>query len=99
MDEPEITITYRGWTLLVPILMIAIGGILLVGVGPENASLALMGGIIAFIGILTLGVLLVMVLGLNVSARMLKEKSQQTPPSFREKIESNEQKNETKSVD
>ena len=99
MNEPEITITYRGWTLLVPILMIAIGGILLVGVGPENASLALLGGIIAFIGILTLGVLLVMVLGLNVSARMLKEKSQRTPPSFREKIESNERKNETNSVD
>ncbi len=102
MNKPEIEITYRSWILIVPILMIVIGGVILVGLGgmgDEYASLALIGGIIAFIGVLTLGVLLVMVLGLNYSARMLSEKKQQIPPTFREKIENNEQKTEEKTND
>ncbi|MFW9832244.1 MAG: hypothetical protein ACFFD8_10770, partial [Candidatus Thorarchaeota archaeon] len=50
-----------------------------------NAMLALFGGMLAFIGVLTFGILLVMIVSLELSTRSLK-RQRPTPPALSEEL-------------
>lgn len=70
-DQKEATLTYRRWTLVIPILFIIVGAILINFSWGFNPILGLLGGGLAFIGILTLGYLLVIIISFEVATRKL----------------------------
>ncbi|MFX0206033.1 MAG: hypothetical protein ACFFDT_08595 [Candidatus Hodarchaeota archaeon] len=89
--EQDIEVVYQRWVIIVPILMILIGWLVFQFVRSYNKSIALLGGLIAFVGVLTFGVLLSVMLGIELGARVL-EKQASSQVSFREKIEADEKK-------
>ncbi len=89
-NTKKVTVEYRVWILLIPIIMIIIGTIIFNVMGSQNSSIALLGGIIILIGVFTFGILLITVIGLKFAARSLSVKSESSI-SFREKMKSEEQ--------
>ncbi|MFX0013839.1 MAG: hypothetical protein ACFFB2_03665 [Promethearchaeota archaeon] len=88
-DSQNLEVLYRRWIILIPILMIIVGSAIMAVVGPYNKSVALIGGIIVFIGILIFGTLISIIIGIEFGVRTLAKKVQ-APLSFREQIEANE---------
>ncbi len=89
-NTKKVTVEYRVWILLIPIIMIIIGTIIFNVMGSQNSAIALLGGILILIGVLTFGILLITVIGLKFAARSLSVKSESSI-SFREKMKSEEQ--------
>ena len=71
--------------------MIVIGIIFMFVAGLSNPSIGLLGSGLVLVGLLTFGALLSSILGMEFATRMLAKK-EYPETSFREKIESNEQK-------
>ncbi len=91
--DPQLKITYRRWIILIPILMILMGMWIFYEFPRINPSIALLGGLIAFIGVITLSILLFMLLSIELSARALVKKIE-PPVPFSEKFEGVKQVNE-----
>ena len=92
-DKQKAEVEYRRWIIIVPILMILIGSTIFIVVGSYNKAIGLIGGMVVFVGILTFGTLLSIMLGIEFGARMLAKKAP-SQSSFRENIEANEQSKE-----
>ncbi|MFX0049914.1 MAG: hypothetical protein ACFE8U_01350 [Candidatus Hermodarchaeota archaeon] len=92
-DTQNVKVIYRRWTLLIPVLIVIIGGFLLIIVGPYNSAIGMIGGLIVLIGVFTLAALFSVVLGLEFASRTLA-KNTRSQSSFREKIEANERVDE-----
>jgi len=84
-DSQQPRLIYRRWILLIPVLMIIVGFLLFIYIGPSNSAGGLFGGFIAFTGVLAFGILFSAVIGMEAAVRMLK-KPDSTRPSFREKL-------------
>lgn len=78
-ETRDVKIVYRRSTILIPIVIFVLG-IILVGLGIFNPLLGLFGGILVFIGVLTLGIVLVMVISLEASSRALRKQRPIPPP-------------------
>ncbi|MFW9904654.1 MAG: hypothetical protein ACFFFH_10000 [Candidatus Thorarchaeota archaeon] len=85
----DIEVEYQRWVIIIPILMILIGWLVFYLIRSYNKGIALIGGLTAFIGVLIFGVLLSVMLGIELGARVL-EKQTSSQMSFREKIEADE---------
>ena len=85
-NQSEYKIVYRKWALGIPVIIIALGIILLLIDGDSYTSIGLIGSLMVIIGLLTLGVLLVSIFAITFSARtIIKPKESHT--SFREKLQ------------
>jgi polyferredoxin len=92
-DKQKVEVIYRRWIIMVPILMILIGSFIFYFIGSYNKAIGLIGGMVAFVGILTFGTLFSLMLGIELGARMLAKKAP-SQSSFREIIEASEQSKE-----
>ena len=79
-EKRKVKVVYRRWTILVPILLMAIGAVLLFVFWATNGLVALFGGMLLLIGVLTLGILLAMILSLELSTRALRAQRPVPPP-------------------
>ncbi len=79
-EKRKVKVVYRRWTILVPILLMAIGSVLLFVFWTTNGLVALFGGMLLLIGVLTLGILLAMILSLEISTRALRAQRPVPPP-------------------
>lgn len=79
-EKRKVKVVYRRWTILVPILLLAIGSVLLFVFWTTNGLVALFGGMLLLIGVLTLGILLAMILSLEISTRALRAQRPVPPP-------------------
>ncbi|MFX0170539.1 MAG: hypothetical protein ACFE9L_01335 [Candidatus Hodarchaeota archaeon] len=92
-DTQNVRVIYRRWTLLIPVLIIILGGFLLLIVGPSNPTIGMIGGLIILVGVFALAALFSVILGLEFASRTLAKKTY-PQSSFREKIEANKQPDE-----
>ncbi len=79
-EKRKVKVVYRRWTILVPILLLAIGSVLLFVFWTTNGLVALFGGMLLLIGVLTLGILLAIILSLEISTRALRAQRPVPPP-------------------
>ena len=94
-EKRKVKVVYRRWTILVPILLMAIGAVLLFVFWTTNGLVALFGGMLLLIGVLTLGILLAMILSLELSTRALRAQ-RPVPPPLSEDLEEEDQENNQK---
>ncbi|MHA2427227.1 MAG: hypothetical protein ACXADB_04280 [Candidatus Hermodarchaeia archaeon] len=88
-EERKVEIVYNRWVLIIPIIMIVIGGVLIFFFWSLNPFLGLLGGALILVGIMVFGILLVLVIALHLSARSLK-RERPTPPPLSEEFEKTE---------
>ena len=84
-EKREIKIVYRRWTVLVPIILLVSGVIIMYGFWAINSLLALFGGMLILMGVLSLGVLLTMIISLELSTRTMK-RQRPIPPALSEDL-------------
>ncbi len=85
-DIKDVKVIYRRWILLIPFFILISGIFILYTLGPESPSIGVLGGILAFIGLLSLLILLFSILAIELSVRMML-KNKQPRVSFSEKFE------------
>ncbi|MFX1509137.1 MAG: hypothetical protein ACFFBR_02420 [Promethearchaeota archaeon] len=90
----EVKVVYRRWTLIIPVFLMMLGSILMFAFWSINAVVSLFGGMLILIGVLSLGLLLVMVISLELSTRSLQRK-RPIPPPLSEDFEKAEREKET----
>jgi len=90
----EVKVVYRRWTVFIPFILIVVGSILMFGFWSINAILALAGGMVIFVGLLSLGILLVMVISLELSTRSLQHQ-RPIPPPLSEELDQADKEPET----
>ena len=88
-DIKNIKVIYRRWILFIPLFMLISGIFILYTLGPKSPSIGVLGGILAFIGLLSLLILLFSIVSIELSVRMLL-KNKQPRTSFSEKFEKGE---------
>ncbi|MFX1564417.1 MAG: hypothetical protein ACFFCH_00335 [Promethearchaeota archaeon] len=76
----EVKVVYRRWTLIIPVLLLILGSILMFVFWSINTIISLFGGMLILIGLLSFGLLLVMVISLELSTRSLQHKRPIPPP-------------------
>jgi flagellar basal body-associated protein FliL len=89
-EERKMEVVYNRWVLLIPIIMIAIGGMFIFFFWFLNPFLGLFGGALILVGIMVLGVLLTLIIALHFSVRSLK-RQRPTPPPLSEELEEADQ--------
>ena len=92
-ENPKLEITYRRWIIIIPIILMILGMWMFYAFPSINPSIALLGGILAFIGVITFSLLIFLILALELSARALIKKTE-PPTSFSEQFEGTTQSNE-----
>jgi uncharacterized membrane protein len=92
-EKRDVKVVYRRWTILIPILLMVIGGILMFGFWAINTLIALFGGMLLLMGLLAFGILLIMIISLEVSTRSLKHQ-RPIPPALSEDLERADQEGE-----
>ncbi len=93
-EKRKVKVVYRRWTILVPIILLISGTILMFSFWSINTIIALFGGMLIFIGVLSLGLLLVMMISLEVSSRSL-QRQRPVPPPLSEDLKHAENEKET----
>ncbi|MFW9934921.1 MAG: hypothetical protein ACFFDU_05385 [Candidatus Thorarchaeota archaeon] len=88
-EARKIKVVYRRWTILIPIFLIITGIALMYVFWIAEPLFAFLGGMIAFIGVLTFGILIVAIISLELSSRTLKHQ-RPTPPALSEELEERE---------
>ena len=94
-QNQNVKIEFNRWIVIVPLLIIAIGAILLVFVGNLNPTIGLIGMMIISIGIITFGALSSYIVGIELAARVLVKQSRPQKP-FREQYDDYERTVEEK---
>ena len=89
-EERKMEVVYNRWVLLIPIIMIVLGGMLVFFFWFLNPILGLLGGALILVGVMVLGVLLVIVIGFHFSIRSLK-RQRPIPPPLSEELEEADQ--------
>ena len=92
-EKREVKIVYRRWTILVPILLMVSGIVLMYGFWAINSLLALFGGMLILMGVLSLGVLLIMIISLELSTRSMK-RQRPIPPALSEDFDREDREKE-----
>ncbi len=89
----EVKVVYRRWTILIPIVLIITGSIIMFGFWTTNAIIGLFGGMVVLAGLLSLGILLVMIISLELSTRSL-QRQRPIPPPLSEDLDEAEKEKE-----
>ena len=92
-ESKKVKVVYRRWPIFIPIFLIIIGLALMYLFWIANQFLSFLGGILAFIGVLTFGILIVAIVSLELSSRTLKHQ-RPTPPALSEELEKREANSE-----
>ena len=97
-EKREVKVVYRRWTILVPIILIVSGIVIMYGFWVINPLLALFGGMLILMGVLSLGILLIMIISLEVSTRSMK-RQRPIPPALSEDLDHEDREKEEPTSD